>query len=53
LKPRGTAVWIEASHQCMTTRGIRMPGVATITSQFTGAFDTDPSLKAEFLAAIK
>lgn len=53
LKPRGTAVWIEASHQCMTTRGIRMPGVATVTSQFTGTFETDPSLKAEFLAAIK
>jgi GTP cyclohydrolase I len=53
LKPRGTAVWLEASHQCMTTRGIRMPGVATVTSQFTGAFKTDPSLKTEFLAAIR
>lgn len=53
LKPRGTAVWIEASHQCMTTRGIRMPGVATVTSQFTGAFETDASIKTEFLAAIR
>jgi GTP cyclohydrolase I len=37
----------------MTTRGIRMPGVATVTSQFTGAFETDASIKTEFLAAIR
>jgi len=31
LRPRGVAVLIEAEHQCMSTRGVRQPGVKTIT----------------------
>ena len=42
LKPRGVAVVIDAAHQCMTTRGVRQPGVSTITSYFTGVFEDDP-----------
>lgn len=38
LKPRGVAVLIDAKHQCMTTRGVRKPDVATITTRFTGVF---------------
>ncbi len=38
LKPKGTAVMIEAVHQCMSLRGIQKPNVATITTQFTGMF---------------
>ena len=38
LKPRGVAVLIDAKHQCMTTRGVHKPDVATITTRFTGVF---------------
>lgn len=38
LQPRGVAVLIDAKHQCMTTRGVHKPDVATITTRFTGVF---------------
>lgn len=38
LKPRGIAIVIDAGHQCMTTRGVKKPGVNTITRQFRGCF---------------
>ena len=38
LKPKGVAVYIEADHQCMTTRGVLKPNVSTITSSFLGEF---------------
>jgi GTP cyclohydrolase I len=53
LKPQGVAVVIEASHQCMTTRGVRKPGADTVTSQMLGAFRDDPSTRREFLAMIR
>jgi len=49
LKPKGVAVLIEAEHQCMSTRGVHQPGVATITSRFTGAFKSDESYRERFL----
>lgn len=49
LTPKGVAVLIDAEHQCMTTRGVRHKDVTTVTTQFTGAFKTDPELKARFL----
>lgn len=52
LAPRGTAILIEAEHQCMTMRGIHQPGVATITSRFTGVFDSDPSYRDRFLQMV-
>ena len=52
LKPRGTAVMIDAKHQCMTTRGVHHPNVATVTTQFTGEFKTNPSLQDRFLRMI-
>ncbi len=52
LEPRGTAVVIEASHQCMTTRGVHKPGVTMVTSRMLGGFRTDPSTRREFLAMI-
>lgn len=48
LKPRGVAVVIEAAHQCMTMRGIKKPGVVTITSRMLGCFKTEPETRAEF-----
>jgi GTP cyclohydrolase I len=53
LKPQGVAVVIEASHQCMTTRGVHKPGADTVTSQMLGAFRDDPSTRREFLAMIR
>jgi GTP cyclohydrolase IA len=49
LAPKGVAVLIDAEHQCMTTRGVRHKDVTTVTTQFTGAFKTDPELKSRFL----
>lgn len=52
LQPRGVAVVIDASHHCMTTRGIHKPGTSMITSRMLGAFRTDASTRREFLAFI-
>ena len=52
LKPRGVGVVIDASHQCMTTRGIHKPGVSMVTSQMLGAFRKDARTRSEFLTMI-
>lgn len=52
LQPKGVAVVIEASHQCMTTRGVHKTGVSMVTSRMLGAFRDDPSTRREFLAII-
>ncbi len=52
LKPKGVAVVIDATHQCMTTRGVHRPGVTMVTSHMLGAFRTDPSTRREFLALV-
>jgi GTP cyclohydrolase IA len=52
LAPKGVGVVIEATHQCMTTRGVRKPGVAMVTSKMLGAFRDDPMTRREFLAII-
>ncbi|MFM8680542.1 MAG: GTP cyclohydrolase I FolE [Alphaproteobacteria bacterium] len=52
LRPRGVAVVVDATHQCMTTRGIRKPGVSMITSQMLGAFRDDAPTRRECLAVI-
>ncbi|MFL2845832.1 MAG: GTP cyclohydrolase I FolE [Candidatus Puniceispirillaceae bacterium] len=53
LQPKGVAVLIDAQHQCMTTRGVRKPGVSMITSRFTGIFKADESLSRRFLDQTK
>lgn len=52
LKPRGVGVVIDASHQCMTTRGVHKRGVSMITSRMTGVFRDDARTRAEFLQFI-
>ncbi|MDZ4777710.1 MAG: GTP cyclohydrolase I FolE [Alphaproteobacteria bacterium] len=49
LAPAGVAVLIDAEHQCMTTRGVRHKDVTTVTTQFTGVFETDPEMRSRFL----
>lgn len=48
LSPRGAAVMVEATHHCMTIRGVSKPGSVTVTSAFTGIFAEDPALRARF-----
>ena len=52
LQPRGVGVVIEAAHQCMTTRGIRKPGVSMVTSRMLGSFRDDRTTRQEFLSMI-
>ncbi|HWW03706.1 GTP cyclohydrolase I FolE [Collimonas sp.] len=52
LLPKGVAVVIEASHGCMTTRGIHKPGTNLVTSRMLGAFRDDPSTRREFMSII-
>ena len=49
LQPRGVAVVVEASHECMTTRGIHKRGVSMVTSAMLGTFRDDARTRAEFL----
>ena len=50
LQPLGVAVVIEASHSCMTARGVRTPGVAMTTSRMMGVFREDERSRKEVLA---
>jgi GTP cyclohydrolase I len=49
LKPRGVGVVIDATHECMTTRGVHKRGVSMVTSKMLGAFRTDIRTRSEFL----
>ena len=50
LKPQGVAVVIEATHACMTARGVRTPGVGMVTSRMMGVFRDDERSRREILA---
>ena len=52
LMPRGVGIVVQATHQCMTTRGVHKPGVDMITSQMLGAFRENMGTRREFLAMI-
>ncbi len=52
LKPKGIAVVIDASHQCMTTRGVNKPESSTVTSAMRGVFKDNPRTRNEFLSFI-
>jgi len=49
LEPIGVAVVIEATHACMTCRGVETPGVIMTTSRMMGAFRDDPRSRQEVL----
>ena len=50
LSPQGVAVVIQASHACMTARGVRTPGVGMTTSRMMGVFRDDERSRKEVLA---
>jgi len=53
LKPRGTAVLVEAQHSCMWMRGIQKGGVSTVTQQFTGVFQDSVDEQQRFLDFVR
>ena len=52
LQPKGVAVVVDASHQCMTTRGIHKTESSTITSRMLGTFRDNPETRGEFMNLI-
>ena len=52
LQPRGVAVTIDASHQCMTSRGVKKENTTTVTNYFLGAFKDDLSFQNRYLRYI-
>jgi GTP cyclohydrolase IA len=50
LRPQGVAVVIEATHACMTARGVSTPGVMMTTSRMMGVFREDERSRREVLA---
>jgi len=52
LQPRGVAVTIDASHQCMTNRGVKKENATTVTNYFLGTFKEDLSFQNRYLRYI-
>ena len=50
LKPQGVAVVLEASHSCMTIRGVKKPGSVMVTSALRGIFKRDPKSRSEIMS---
>jgi GTP cyclohydrolase IA len=53
LKPKGVAVIIEASHGCMSTRGVNQHGVSMVTKCWLGDFKADPELRRDLMESIR
>ncbi len=52
LKPRGSAVMIEAEHTCMTMRGIRAHGARTTTTRYSGVFANEDGEQNRFVTLV-
>jgi GTP cyclohydrolase I len=52
LAPRGVGVVLEATHLCMTIRGVRQPAAVTRTSSLSGVLRSDPRVRQEFLELV-
>lgn len=52
LEPQGVAVVVEATHACMTCRGVETPGVVMTTSRMMGVFREDDKARQEVIRLI-
>ncbi len=52
LSPKGVAVYIEADHQCMSSRGVKKRSSSTVTSSFRGNLRDDANLQDRFFRMI-
>lgn len=52
LKPRGVAVLVDSTHQCMTTRGVHKTDTNTVTYRTLGVFRDDPKMEERFLRLV-
>ena len=52
LGVKGVAVVVEATHSCMTIRGVRKPGSVCVTSTMKGVFRSNPSSRSEIMQLI-
>lgn len=52
LDAKGVAVVVEATHSCMTMRGVRKPGSLCVTSAMKGLFRSNQSSRAEIMQLI-
>lgn len=52
LQPKGVGVVIEATHHCMTTRGVKQHGTSMVTSRILGQIRKDPATRREFLSLL-
>lgn len=53
LKPKGVAVVIEAEHLCMAMRGVQKQGSTTLTTRFTGVYQSDAAEQARFMMSLR
>jgi GTP cyclohydrolase I len=53
LAPIGVAVIVDATHSCMTSRGVRKPGSSVVTSALRGCFLTEPASRTEVLTLLR
>lgn len=53
LEPKGVAVVIEASHGCMSSRGVNQHGVSLVTKCWLGEFRDDRDLRRDFMESIR